>query len=210
MTHQDEGAAVPRRGRPRSADLDRAVIAATVEVLIEQGYSALTIEAVAGRAGVGRPAVYRRWPTKDHLVVSALIETVPPLRVPDTGEVLRDLEEFAVEFALRLAGSPVGPVAIAVLAEAGRRPDLAEMLRLQYLRPRDTVIMDLIERALAEGRLNKNLEAGTVRDLVFGPPVYHWLVTGMLTGDVTRTLVEAAIAALQIPAGADGRSDRGA
>lgn len=199
----------PRQGRPRSAELDRAVIAATVEVLIERGYAALTIEAVASRAGVGRPAVYRRWQDKDHLVVNALIETVPPLREPDTGDVLRDLEEFAAEFALRLAGSPVGSAVMVVCAEAARRPELAEALRLHYLRPRDTVITDLIERALAEGRLNTALAPEVIRDLLFGPLIYHWLLTGALTHAVARTLSEAAMMGLRAPGRAGGPSDDG-
>jgi AcrR family transcriptional regulator len=148
---------------------------------------------------VGRPAVYRRWQTKDHLVANALIETVPPLRVPDTGDVLRDLRELAVEFALRLAAAPVGSAVLAVHAETGRRPELAEALRLHYLRPRDAVINDLIERALAEGRLNQDLAPDTIRDHLFGPLIYHWLLTGQLTDAVARTLGEAASTALQAP-----------
>ncbi|MEU9869188.1 TetR/AcrR family transcriptional regulator [Actinomadura sp. NPDC048021] len=195
MSEQRKGAP-GRRGRPRSADVDRAVTAATIELLAEQGYAKLTIEAVAARAGVGRPAVYRRWPTKDDLAVHALVEQVPPLAVPDTGDVLRDLKELSAGFALRLAGSPLGRTVLAVHAEAGRRPDLAEALRHHYLNPRNATIRALIERGLAEGRLNPALAPDTVRDLVFGPLIYHWLVTGHLSTATANTIADAACAAV--------------
>ncbi|GAB3656716.1 TetR/AcrR family transcriptional regulator [Actinocorallia lasiicapitis] len=186
---------IRQRGRPRNADVDRALIAATVELLAEDGYAELTIEAVAARAGVGRPAVYRRWRTKNDLVVQALVEAVPPLHVPDTGDVVRDLRELAVGFTTRLAASPLGRTVLAVHAEAGRRPDLAETLRHHYLNPRNTAIRALIERGLAEGVFNPALAPDTIRDLVFGPLIYHWLVTGHLTTATAHTLAETACTA---------------
>ncbi|MFB7668593.1 TetR/AcrR family transcriptional regulator [Kitasatospora sp. NPDC056138] len=198
MSDESKREARPRRGRPRSTDVDRAVITATVELLIDPGYAELTIEAVASRAGVGRPAVYRRWPTKDDLVVHALIDAVPPLRAPDTGDVLHDLKELAVGFALRLAGSPVGRAVLAVHAEAGRRPELAVPLRQHYLGPRDTLITELIERGVAEGRLNPALAPDTIRDLLFGPLIYHWLLTGHLPDTTADTLAEAACKAIEL------------
>ncbi|NKY85040.1 TetR/AcrR family transcriptional regulator [Nocardia veterana] len=188
-------------GRPRKAEVDHAVVAATVDLLIESGYAALTIEAVAARAGVGRPTIYRRWPTKDDLVVHALIEAVPPLRAPDTGEAMNDLIELAVGFVTRLAASPLGRAVLAVHAEGARRPALAEPLRERYLRPRDEIIADVIARARRQGALRPELSNEVVRDLVFGPLVYHWLIDPeTLDRDVVDALAAAARQAIASPA----------
>ncbi|MGE7437142.1 TetR/AcrR family transcriptional regulator [Kitasatospora sp. NPDC001175] len=199
MSEESKRDARPRRGRPRSTDVDQAVIAATVELLIEPGYGVLTIEAVASRAGVGRPAVYRRWPTRDDLVVHALIHAVPPLEAPDSGDAVHDLRELAVGFALRLAGSPLGRAVLAVHAEAGRRPELAAPLRQHYLNPRDALITKLIEQGIADGRLNPALAPDTIRDLLFGPLIYHWLLTGQLSDATADTLAAAACKAIELP-----------
>jgi hypothetical protein len=67
------------------------------------------------------------------------------------------------------------------------------------------VITNLIERGLAEGRLNKNLAPETIRDLLFGPLIYHWLLTGHLTDTAASTLVKAASTAIQAPGSAGSR-----
>ena len=59
-------------GRPRSADADKAIVEATLEMLADEGYYALSLEAVAARAGVGKATIYRRWPGKRELVGDAL------------------------------------------------------------------------------------------------------------------------------------------
>ena len=79
-------------GRPRDARHDQAILAATLEILQEQGYGGLTIEGVAARAGVGRPTIYRRWPSKPALVVAALVQSDRlALPVARHGLVARDL-----------------------------------------------------------------------------------------------------------------------
>ena len=97
MTANDPGprTTVPRSrgpGRPRDARHDQAILAATLRILQEKGYGGLTIEGVAARAGVGRPTIYRRWPSKPALVVAALVQSAR-LAVPvlDTGSLRRDL-----------------------------------------------------------------------------------------------------------------------
>src|SRR3954447_13971210 len=79
-------------GRPRKPGATEAILEATVAILEEKGFGGLTIEAIADRAGVGRPALYRRWPSKEAIVEEALLgvadELVP---IPDTGSLREDL-----------------------------------------------------------------------------------------------------------------------
>jgi AcrR family transcriptional regulator len=78
-------------GRPRDANVDAALLRSTQELLVEQGFERVSLDAVAARAGVGKAAIYRRWPGKTALVVAAVADLaqVPP--VPDTGDLRDDL-----------------------------------------------------------------------------------------------------------------------
>src|SRR3954453_18096046 len=79
-----------RPGRPRSADLHRAIIKSTLDLLVDAGYNALTVEAVAARAGVGKTTVYRRWANKDALIADALSSTNGELLPMPTEGTVRD------------------------------------------------------------------------------------------------------------------------
>ncbi|MFJ6672461.1 TetR/AcrR family transcriptional regulator [Actinosynnema sp. NPDC091369] len=155
-------------GRPRSADIDRALTQATLDLLREIGFDALTLDAVASRAGVSRPALYRRWPTKLHLVAHVLLTDVVPLADPDTGSAREDL--------LRLAKALVGGlswVVLAVHAEARRVPGLVD----GFLAERHALVDEVVRRGVARGELRAGVDPELVRDLLFGPLVYHWLAT---------------------------------
>jgi len=78
-------------GRPRDAKIHTALLASTQELLLEQGFDRLSVDSVAARAGVGKAAIYRRWPGKTALVVAAVVDLtqVPP--VPNTGSLRDDL-----------------------------------------------------------------------------------------------------------------------
>ena len=69
--------AVPGRGRPRSVEADRAILAATVDLLASRGLAAMSIEEIAARAGVGKATIYRRWPSKGLLALDAFVTVVP-------------------------------------------------------------------------------------------------------------------------------------
>src|SRR5215475_466986 len=98
-------------GRPRDPALEAAILDATQDLLIEHGFAATTVEAVARAAGTGKAAVYRRWPAKIDLVVAAVQALQSPPSVPDTGTLRGDLLACADHFvqadrrpALVLAG----------------------------------------------------------------------------------------------------------
>lgn len=78
-------------GRPRDAAVDASLLAATQDLLLEQGYDRLSLEAVASRAGVGKPAIYRRWSGKSALTVAAVLDLTPVPPLPDEGSLRADL-----------------------------------------------------------------------------------------------------------------------
>ncbi|TWP50153.1 TetR/AcrR family transcriptional regulator [Lentzea tibetensis] len=160
-------------GRPRSAAVDRALTDATLALLDEVGLDALTLDAVAARAGVSRPALYRRWPSKLHLVAHVLMASVVPMPDPDTGSARTDLEQLAAA----LVGG-MSWVVLAVHAEARRVPELGERLYESFLAGRHALITSVVRRGVSRGELRADVDPELVRDLLFGPLVYHWLATG--------------------------------
>src|SRR2546430_14408242 len=113
-----------RRGRPRDSGVDQRVLDAAWELLLTGGYSGLNVDEVAERAAVAKTTLYRRWPTKDHLAVAVAAEMLDEVPIPDTGDLRRDLTEFAAGLAasldrLRMAGPYGGGPAAAPVAEPG-------------------------------------------------------------------------------------------
>lgn len=78
-------------GRPRDSNVDTALLCATQDLLLEQGFDRFSIDAVAARAGVSKATIYRRWPGKTALVVAAVADLSQAPPVPDTGDLREDL-----------------------------------------------------------------------------------------------------------------------
>ena len=106
-------------GRPRSEEAHQAILDATLELLVEVGFSALTVEGVAGRAGVGKATIYRRWPSKLPLVVEAFSQ-LPALEEVDTGNLVDDLTQMLRGYLQLFNSTPLG----AVLLQARLAPEL--------------------------------------------------------------------------------------
>jgi AcrR family transcriptional regulator len=81
-------------GRPRDPRIDGAVLQATVDLLGETGYAELSVDAIARRAGTSKPAIYRRWPSKAHLVHEAVFPINSGTELPDTGSLAGDVNEM--------------------------------------------------------------------------------------------------------------------
>src|SRR5688572_3565680 len=126
------GAGPPGRPRPRGRGpkVRAAVLAATLAELAERGCAALTVEAVARRAGVHKTTVYRRWRDRESLVVDALTDLIAvEVPVPDSGDVATDLRELARALVQWLTSPGGQAVLAAVLSDTFRVPELAEVKR---------------------------------------------------------------------------------
>src|SRR5579859_936905 len=112
-------------GRPRSEAADRAILAAALDALVEEGFESMTIEGVACRARVGKATIYRRWASKLDLVLEAVnSRTCAHITVPDTGDIRADVLSMLEELRATMTG-PDGKVATAFIAEQLRHPVLA-------------------------------------------------------------------------------------
>jgi AcrR family transcriptional regulator len=159
-----------RRGRPRSPGVERAVIDATLDHLVADGMTSLSIEAVAATAGVGKTTIYRRWPNKQALVIDALASLqvdVPEL--PGTS-VRDDLVILLDTIRRRASGGPrAAGIMTCVLAEADRHPDIAKQYRRDIIEPRRDKVRAVLRRGVASGELRADLDVELALNLLTAP-----------------------------------------
>lgn len=179
-------------GRPRHPATDEAILDATVAVARESGYGGVTFEAVAARAGVTRPTIYRRWPSKSHLLSAALHAVAPRDPVPDTGSGLDDLLMLVSRLQLTLVDTGLLGVVLELMAGSATPDAMEEPLRRDYLLVRFQTFTDICDRAIERGELPPGADPSLLRDLILGPLAYRWLVQGELEESVIERLVTAA------------------
>lgn len=192
-------------GRPRNARHDQAILEATLGILQEQGYRGVTIEGVAASAGVGRPTIYRRWPSKPAIVVAALVGS-DRLALPaaDTGSLRRDL--IAVQrHQVELMNAPdARRVTAGLIADLADDPELADTYVSQYLAPRRATVWQVLQRGVDRGELDADADFAFVYDLLVGPLFMRAVVWGQrLTPDAAERTADVILAAF---AASPGRS----
>ncbi len=169
----------PGAGRPRDGRIDEAVRRATVELLERSGYLQLTIAGIAERAGTTKPAIYRRWPTKAHLVHDAVFPAQDNEAIPPGGDLRSDIRALAV-IGLELLGRPAARAALpGLLAETAADPGLQA---------------DVLGRAAGgtwawlQRRLDDGVEAGEVRADVKTSTVFELIAGTAFVATAIRPL----------------------
>jgi AcrR family transcriptional regulator len=164
-------------GRPRDPRVDAAILGATLRELADTGYTRLSIDAVARRAGVSRPAIYRRWPSKAQLVHEAVFPgtTIADLPIPhgpdfaaDVGTMLRQ----AISYLSRpevLAAAP-GP-----MAEFGTDPGLHQLMAARLEDQLRAGLARRVEAAIAAGEAAPGTDAGLLLDVITGTVLFALL-----------------------------------
>lgn len=141
-------------GRPRDRRIDGAVLAATVDLLGESGYAALSVDAIAQRAGTSKPAIYRRWPSKAHLVHEAAFPIGATTELPDTGALDNDIREM-LRRTVTVLSTPAARAALpGLLGEMAADTTLHAALLERFA--------DVLTRGLGE-RLAAAVDRGEVR-----------------------------------------------
>ncbi len=156
----------PGPGRPRSLASEEAIINATSHLLKEQGYSGLTLSKVAARARASKSTIYRRWPTKEHLIVAAF-NRWPALVVHDTGDVLTDLLDLHKQFLRNLHQPRLHGVMPKLVAERAENPALAEVLDPLIERRYDPVRL-ILRRAVERRQLPKDTDVELAVHAIMG------------------------------------------
>jgi AcrR family transcriptional regulator len=186
----------PSAGRPRSEEAHQAILDATLELLAEMGFSALTVEGVASRAGVGKATIYRRWASKLPLVVEAFGQ-LPALEDVDTGSVERDLKTMLRAYLELFIKTPLATVLPSLAGERAHDPELAKILD-PVMRGRRQPLIRALQRGVARGELARDVDLDLAADLVVGPiPVRLFFSGRPLHPDMIDPIVELALAGLR-------------
>ncbi|MEU2494091.1 TetR/AcrR family transcriptional regulator [Streptomyces sp. NPDC007883] len=162
-------------GRPREERVTGAVLKAVVDLVTEQGIGAVTMDAVAARAGVSKPAIYRRWPTKQDLIIAAAETRIGVLSVPDLGDFRAELRLVLTTRleAYRLPGSDrLIAGLIGAAAETGA-------VRGQYAEYTERITSEtrrILERAIARGEVRPDTDVRAAATLVAAPLLFRLIV----------------------------------
>ena len=140
------------RGRPRDPSTDARITTAAAELLLERGFDKTTVDEVAARAGVGKATVYRRWPSKEDLAVSAMAELYDAeFPEPDTGSIRTDLAE-SYRAVLAFVNSPEGATFLRMSIAESVRDERIGALYLESTLRREAQSRVTFERAIAPRR----------------------------------------------------------
>ena len=166
----------------RSLDpaVDDAIETATLALLVERGFARMSMEAVAAAAGVGKPAIYRRYPDKVALVAAVIARQLPELDPPDLGDTRAELWR-AVEQGFPEDGAAYVGLIGGLIADQERHPELIDSFRRSVLHPRRAVAKALIERGQERGDLRSDIEPEAALD-VFAGPFLARVFAGLDTG----------------------------
>ncbi|MFF3572402.1 TetR/AcrR family transcriptional regulator [Nocardia jiangxiensis] len=187
--------------RTRDTRLDAAIRTAVVELLDEQGYEQLTIGAVASRAGVHRPAVYRRWPSKRHLVVDAVAELMGVTPTPNTGDLRSDLLEGMSTLVRSLSSTPLGRALPALVADLSASAELSDEFRSRVFLPRRESSAAALRSAIERGEIRADFDMDFVLDLLAAPLYYRVLFGHQpLTPRLAEQTVDAVLTTISTQA----------
>jgi AcrR family transcriptional regulator len=172
-----------KRGRPRSDDVERAILSAASDLLMERGLDAMTIEEVAARACVGKASIYRRWSTKGSLALDAfLVDYLAQQPVVDTGVLEDDLREALSLWSAAVVGTAMGRALVGIIAEAQNDDDLAQGWIDRVLAPAREQYRVMLDRAIERGEIPVGSDVDVIMDLLYGA-AYHRLLQGHLAID---------------------------
>ena len=155
-------------GRPRDPRINEAVLRATAELLEEVGYLQLTIGAIAERADTNKPAIYRRWPTKAHLVYEAVFPVQDPDVVPPGDDLRGDIRSL-VAVGVELLGRPSARAALpGLMAESASDPTLQVDVMERFAGGTWGWMQQRIEQAKEAGEVRADVHPSTVLELISG------------------------------------------
>lgn len=164
---------------------------------MDQGYAGTSISAIATRAGVGKDAIYRRWPGKAELIYEALYSTVDTGPIPDTGTLLGDLTQLTRALLDEFAAPAAMATLPGLLADFAADPALRSRLRSTFLAPARARMAEVFDRAASRGEIAGTVQVDLVLDTLAGAVFFHVGLMGEpLTTELATQLAEIVTAGI--------------
>ena len=175
-------------------------MAAARELLAEKGFAGTTVEAIASRAGVGKATIYRRWPSREQLLLAVTSANLGEVPTPDTGDLREDLRIVFTQLAEQVR--TVGPASYLsdLIGESSRNPAMRKDLQA-FVQQRRSLCAEIVAQARQRGQVRKAIDPDLVLDLISGAIFYRKLFSHDEAG---ATYVEQAIDAVLEGILADG------
>lgn len=202
MSHPEPGAPVcvepARPGRKRDASRDPEILNATLDVLAEYGYEGTTIDLVAARVKAGKATVYRRWASKEQLVVDAVacMKNAAFTPLPDTGSLRGDLVALIGPHSIE-DGKRKLRIMAGLFSMVQTNRELAEAVRVAIVEPRTAATRALLQRAVDRGEIAPVADLDMVSAISTSMASYRMLVLGL---QVNREFLISIIDGVILPA----------
>jgi AcrR family transcriptional regulator len=185
-----------RGGRPRDPSRDGVIRAAILRLLGDVGYGALTMDAVAAEAGVGKATIYRRWRTKEELVIDTVSDlNAAEAELADTGSLEGDLRAL-LHAMVGMVNSPAGAATQALLSSMQHQPALAEAFRQGPMAVWRKTFDVAWERAEQRGEIEPGLTGSLTAEAIGAPLVQRWMVNGE---PVDEAFADAVVDVVALP-----------
>jgi AcrR family transcriptional regulator len=194
------GERAKRPGRPRSRAAHEAILRATLELLEHTTVRDLTIEGIARAAGVGKPTIYRWWPSKNALVVEAVFGSVadqvafPPAATAEAALTAQ------VRIVAELLAGTAGRRLAELVGEGQADPETLRLINERFVSVRRTAARELIRAGQQRGEIATDVDPDAAIDLIYGPLYYRLLFRHLpLDADFAETIVRRALHGLATP-----------
>jgi AcrR family transcriptional regulator len=187
------------RGRPRSNAAREAILRAAREIIEESGPSAITIEGVAARAGVGKPTIYRWWADRHAVAMDALMQAQSaPSLVSPAQTAIEGLQQ-QLETVAEIFASRVGRNVASMLAAADNDSELAKSFRNHFVMARREEGRALLSEAIANREVRRDLNIDVALDLIYGALFFRLLMGhAELNKVAVQQILDHALRGLQV------------
>ena len=190
------------RGRPRDPVTRKKILAAARELLNEGGMSAVTMEAVAAKAGVGKPTIYREWPNAQSVAMEAFLDTTKPQEQGRKRGKALDALRDQLHSIIKTFSTPTGRNTAMMIAAAQNDSELAKIFRNRFIMGRREEGRGILRAAVQARELRLDIDYEVTLDLIYAPLFFRLLIGhGPLDKAYADAIFDAALKGLKVRRG---------